>query len=341
MSVRSEGNAMRWRKAAAAGGAALGAAALYSATAERRAAPLVNQLGGESHELSWRGHRIAYTRHGSGSPVMLVHGIYAGASSYEWRQTLDSLAERYSVYALDLLGFGLSARPALRYTPALYQALLADVMTQLGVGPMAVVASALSAANVVALAARDPRHFAALALIGPTGVVQARGKATTGEAATQLLLEAPIVGTAMYNALTSEASMLRFLEEHYANDRLVTDDLVDAYVQSARQPGGRYAVAALVGGRLNVDIRNALRRVQHPTLLLWGDQARVNSVQHAHAFRVLKPDVEWSLVSGAGDFPHAERAEQTAHALLRFLERVKSGTRGGGPRRMSGEVRRV
>lgn len=40
---------MRWRKAAAAGGAALGAAALYKATAERRAAPLGNQLGGESH----------------------------------------------------------------------------------------------------------------------------------------------------------------------------------------------------------------------------------------------------------------------------------------------------
>lgn len=333
---------MRWRKAAAAGGAALGAAALYSATAERRAAPLMNQLGGESHELTWRGHRIAYTRHGSGSPVLLVHGVHTGASSYEWRHAVDSLAQRYSVYAVDLLGFGLSARPALRYTPALYQALLADVMTQLGVGPLAVVASALSAANVVALAARDPKHFAALALIAPTGVVQARDKPTTSESATQLLLETPMVGTAMYNVLTSNATMRQFLEESYANDRLVTDDLVDAYVQSARQPGGRHVVAALAGGRLNVDIRNALRRVQQPTLLLWGDQARQNSVQHAHAFRVLKPDADWVLVSGAGDFPHAERAEQTNHALHRFLERVKSGTRvGGGPRRMSGEVRRA
>jgi pimeloyl-ACP methyl ester carboxylesterase len=268
---------MRWRKAAAAGGAALGAAALYNATAERRAAPLVNQLGGESHELLWRGHRVAYTRHGSGSPVLLVHGIHAGASSYEWRETVESLAQRYSVYALDLLGFGLSARPALRYTPALYQALLADVMARLGVGPLAVVASSLSAANVVALAARDPRHFAALALIAPLGVVQARNKSSTAETATQLLLEAPIVGTTMYNALTSETSMRQFLEESYANDRLVTDDLVEAYAQNARQPGGKHAVAALMGGRLNVDIRNALRRVQHPTLLLWGDQARMNS----------------------------------------------------------------
>jgi pimeloyl-ACP methyl ester carboxylesterase len=332
---------MRWRKAAAAGGAALGAAALYNATAERRAAPLVNQLGGETHELLWRGHRVAYTRHGSGSPVLLLHGMHPGASSYEWRRTVESLAERYTVYALDLLGFGLSARPAVRYTPALYQALFADVMARLGVGPLAVVASSLSAANVVGLAARDPRHFAALALIAPTGVVQARDKSSTTESAMQLLLEAPIVGTTMYNALTSEASMRQFLEESYANDRLVTDDLVDAYVHNARQAGGKHVVAALMGGRLNVDIRNALRRVQPPTLLLWGDQARMNSVQHAHAFRVLKPEVEWALVSGAGDFPHEEQAEQTNRALHRFLERVKSGARTGGPRRVSGEMRRA
>jgi pimeloyl-ACP methyl ester carboxylesterase len=332
---------MRWRKAAAAGGAALGAAALYNATAEHRAAPLVNELGGESEELLWRGHRITYTRHGTGSPVLLVHGLHAGASSYEWRHTIDSLAERYTAFALDLLGFGRSARPRVRYTSALYQALLADVLTRLGRGPLAVVAGSISAATVVALAARDPRQIAALALIAPTGLVLARERSTTGQAATELLLEAPIVGTTMYNALTSESSMRQFLEESYANDRLVTDDLVEAYVQNARQPGGKHAVAALMGGRLNVDIRNALRRVRHPTLLLWGDQARMNSVQHAHAFRVLKPDVAWALIPGAGDFPHDEQPERTNDALHRFLERVRTGARTGGPRRLTGEVRRA
>jgi len=317
---------MRWRKAAAAGGAALGAAALYNVTASHRIAALDNLLGGESLEMNWRGHRVAYTRHGAGTPVLLVHGIYAGASSYEWRNTVDALAERHTVYALDLLGFGRSERPNLRYTPALYQAFLAGVMAKLGHGPLAVVASALSAAHVVALAARDPRHIAALALIEPVGVGQLREAASAGQAATQLLLDAPIVGTAIYNALTSPASVREFLEESYANDRLVTDDLVEDYVQNARQPGAKHAVAAFVGGRLNVDIRNALRRVRHPMLILWGDQARMNSVQNAHAFRVLKPDAEWVLVSEAGDLPHDEQPERTNEAILRFLDRLKRST---------------
>lgn len=314
---------MRWRKAAAAGGAALGAAALYNVTASHRIASLDNLLGGESREMDWRGHRVAYTRHGAGTPVLLVHGIYAGASSYEWRHTVDALAARYTVYALDLLGFGRSARPNVRYTPAMYQAFLADVMARLGHGPLAVVASSLSAAHVVALAARDPRYIAALALIGPTGVGQLHEASSTGQAATQLLLDAPVVGTAIYNALTSPASVREFLQQCYANDRLVTEELVEEYVQNARQPGAKHAVSAFVGGRLNVDIRNALRRVRHPLLILWGDQARMNSVQNAHAFRVLKPEAEWALISDAGDLPHDEQPERTNEQILRFLDQLK------------------
>jgi pimeloyl-ACP methyl ester carboxylesterase len=323
---------MRWRKAAAAGGAALGAAALYNVTANHGIATLENVLGGQSEDLLWRGHRVAFTRHGAGSPVLLVHGIHAGASSNEWRHTVPSLAERYTVFALDLIGFGRSDRPSLRYTPALYQAFLAEVMNRLGCGPLAVVASSLSAAHLVALAARDPRHIAALALIAPTGLGQLSGAASTGQGATELLLEAPIVGTAMYNALSSPASVRRYLEDSYSDDRLVTDELVESYVQNARQPGGKHAVAAYIGGRLNVDIRNPLRRVRHPMLVLWGEQARLNPVQHAHAFRVLRPEADWALISGAGDLPHDEQPRLSNAELHRFLEQLKSGTRGGGGR---------
>jgi pimeloyl-ACP methyl ester carboxylesterase len=321
--ARRETIAMRWRKAAAAGGAALGAAALYNVTASHRIAALDNLLGGESREMDWRGHRVAYTRHGTGTPVLLVHGIYAGASSYEWRHSVEVLAQQHTVYALDLLGFGRSGRPNLRYTPALYQAFLADVMARLEHGPLAVVASSLSAAHVVALAARDPRHIAALALIEPAGVGQLDQPSSAGRSATQLLLDAPVVGTAIYNALTSPVSVREFLQEVYANDRLVTDELVETYVQNARQPGAKHAVAAFVSGRLNVDIRNALRRVRQPMLILWGEQARMNSVQNAHAFRVLKPDADWALIPQAGDLPHDEQPRQTNEELLRFLDRLR------------------
>ncbi|MBA3671156.1 MAG: alpha/beta fold hydrolase [Gemmatimonadaceae bacterium] len=325
---------MRWGKAASAGGAiggALGAAALYNAAAARGASDMEGLSGGKPGELLWRGHRIAYTRHGEGRPVILLHGIHAGASSLEWRHAIGPLADQHTVFAVDLLGFGRSTRPTLRYTTSLLQAMLADVIAQLVDEPCAVVASSLTAAHLIALCARDPRHIAALALIGPTGVAQLREPPSTSQSATELLLETPLVGTAVYNALTSPASMRKYLELSYANRRLVTEPLVQSYVQSARQPEAKHTIGAIVGGRLNVDVRAPLRRIRKPMLLLWGEQARHNPVQHAHAFRVLVPGVEWVRVPNAGDLPHDEQPARVNDALLRFVARHLGGP-GRAPR---------
>lgn len=44
---------------------------------------------------------------------MLVHGF--GASAYHWRYIIPELAKTYSVYAVDLLGFGMSEKPSVVY----------------------------------------------------------------------------------------------------------------------------------------------------------------------------------------------------------------------------------
>ncbi|HEX7940160.1 MAG TPA: alpha/beta fold hydrolase [Gemmatimonadaceae bacterium] len=283
----------------------------------------VAMLGGESKEILWRGHRVAFTRHGQGSPVLLVHGMYPGASSLEWRLTIPALAERHTVFALDLLGVGCSDRPAARYSPGLYQALLADVVARVVRHACTVVASGLSAAQLIALAARDPGRIASVALIAPTGVAHLREPAAVGSAATRRLLGAPLVGNAVYNRLTSPARMRAQLQAMYFDDRLVTPELVECHVRSAQQPGGKPAIRALLDGRLNVDVRAAVRRLRLPTLLLWGDVARQNPVAHAHAFRVLKHDLEWTLVHDAGDLPHDERSVEVNLTLRSFLERTR------------------
>lgn len=320
---------MRWRKTAVVGGAALGAAAMYNASSIRE---LVDDddLGGQPDEFLWRGHRIALTRHGEGRPVLLLHGIYPGASSFEWRHVVPALAERHRVVAVDLLGFGRSDRPAARYTPGLFQALLGDLAARVVSDPCTVVASGLTAAQLVALAGRDPRHITSMVLVAPTGVAHMRDPAPSASATTRLLLDAPIVGNTVYNGLTSPTKMRRYLESIYVDDRMVTPALVQHYVRMARQPGGKHAIAALLNGKLNVDVRAALRRVRQPTLLMWGDLARQNSVERAHAFRVIKHDLEWSLVQDAGDLPHDERPDEFNTALRSFLERARRWPGSGG-----------
>ncbi|KAF2159985.1 hypothetical protein M409DRAFT_60386 [Zasmidium cellare ATCC 36951] len=67
-------------------------------------APLSNQ----STLLS--GQRIAYGKHGQGTPVILVHGT--PTASLIWRNVVPSLVHAgFEVYTFDLLGYGLSERP--------------------------------------------------------------------------------------------------------------------------------------------------------------------------------------------------------------------------------------
>jgi len=189
---------MRWRKTAVVGGAALGAAALYNAVSSRDLTD-DDVLGGEQDEFRWRGHRIAFTRHGEGKPVLLLHGIYPGASSFEWRHVVPALAERHRVIAVDLLGFGRSDRPAARYTPGLYQALLGDLVARIVGEPCAVVASGLTAAQLVALAGRDPRHIASIALVAPTGVAYMRDPLPSASVTRRVLLGARLLSMSFSN----------------------------------------------------------------------------------------------------------------------------------------------
>ncbi|MGL5833678.1 MAG: alpha/beta fold hydrolase, partial [Waterburya sp.] len=60
---------------------------------------------------NWQGHKITYQQEGdTGAAVVLVHGF--GASWGHWRKNLPVLGESYRCYAIDLIGFGGSDKPA-------------------------------------------------------------------------------------------------------------------------------------------------------------------------------------------------------------------------------------
>src|SRR6266480_4401509 len=119
-----------WRKILLSGGALLGVAAAYNAFARKGVDQLTNLIGGEEGGFDWRGRRIAFTKRGSGPPVLLIHSIHAAAWSYEWHDNVDYLARTNTVYTLDLLGFGRSDRPAIRYSARLYISLISDFANQ-------------------------------------------------------------------------------------------------------------------------------------------------------------------------------------------------------------------
>lgn len=301
------------------GGAALGGAAAYNVIARRGAPALGAPFEGDERWLDWRGHRLAYSVRGSGPPLLLLHSIGLWSWSVEWRAVAPVLAEHYTVHALDLLGFGRSDRPRVAYSARLYLALIADFARRIAGTPVALVGAGLCGAYAVELAASDPARFPIVALVAPTGLARLRERATAMDDAGRRLVDAPIVGTAAWNARVSRGALRAALEASYYRDARVDDGLVAAAVATTHQPGAKHAPSAWLANQLNLDIRPALQRLLQPTMLLWGAQAELNPAEDSFGYRALKRDIRATILDGAGDFPQLERAEESAQLIDEFL----------------------
>ncbi len=306
-------------KGALAGGAAAAGAAAFNRAVAQPAGSLPNLIGGEEGTYTWQGHRVAYTRRGAGPAVLLVHSIHAAAWSYEWRHNVDALAREYTVYTVDLLGFGRSDRPPLDYTARLYVSLILDFAAEVVGEPCALVGSSLGAAFVVAAGARDPGRFPAVVLVGPVGVTHLSWPPSPATNATYALLRSPLAGSALFNALVTKPSMQFFLRQTYADSGYVTPELLDAYWQTAHQPGARYAAAAFVGMRLNLNVRDAARRLRQPLLIAWGEQAKEVPRTELDAYTELAPHARVERFAPCGSLPHDERSAEWNAVVLDFL----------------------
>jgi pimeloyl-ACP methyl ester carboxylesterase len=312
---------MQWRRLLVSGGAALGGVAAYNLFARRSVATLPNPLGGEEGWSDWRGHRLAYTVHGSGPPVLLLHSIGYWSWSYEWRHSADVLAQRFTVYTLDLLGFGRSDRPAIAYTPRLYLALVTDFARRVVRAPVALVGAGLSGVYAVELAATDPAQFPLVALVAPTGLTRLRDRPTTVDGAGRRLVNTPVIGTATWNNRVTRRSLDRLLDEAYYRAGGVTAEQREMAHATTHQPGAKHAPSAWLANQLNLDVRPALRRLLQPGLLVWGAQAELNPAEESFGYRALKRDLRVAILDRAGEYPHDERPDEFNEVLADFLGR--------------------
>lgn len=98
---------------------------------------------------------LAYTRQGSGEPVMLVAGL--SGQGRGWGEQIDLFAQDYDVIVPDHPGTGGSSRPD-RYTLPHHAEAMAGLIRELGTGPVHVVGSSTGGA-IAQLLALDHRHL--------------------------------------------------------------------------------------------------------------------------------------------------------------------------------------
>lgn len=298
------------------------AGGLAAANRALQNAPLpTNALGGTRRRWTWRGYEIFATEAGEGPLVLLVHGVYAGASSYEFRRLFPLLARRNRVVAFDLLGCGLSDKPKLPYSAELFVEQIVDALDEFGSEPTAVVASSLGAAFAIRAATRAEDRIARLAVICPTGLDGTLDRESPRTSGLTALIRAPLVGETFFNALGSKASVGWFLRNRvYGDPALATPEVIEHYYAVNHQPGARYVPAAFVGGGLNCDVARDLPFLTMPLLVMWGEKAPATGPRsQADEFVRLARDARLVTFARSGLLPQEEEPEEVDAALERFL----------------------
>lgn len=285
----------------------------------------------EKLDWRWQGHHIQYTVRGEGQPLLLIHGF--GASIGHWRKNIPILADNgYRVYALDLLGFGGSAKPPLDYHLELWQQQIADFWAEHIDEPTIFIGNSIGGLLSMMLLANHPEMAAGGVLINSAGGLNHRPdelklplRIIMGGFAK--LVSSPITGKFIFNNIRRKNRIRRTLYQVYYDRSAVTDELVDLLYAPSCDPRAQKVFASVLTAPAGSPPQELLPKIDLPLLVLWGDKDPWTPIKGAKIYRELAAtdsQVEFASIPDAGHCPHDEKPEIVNQYIIDWLEKLKA-----------------
>jgi len=248
-------------------------------------------------------------------PLFLIHGL-GDAGVRDFYPIIGALAQRRSVVAFDLPGFGRSGRANARYTPDRYAAVLSRVIDRYAPeGPVDVAGHSLGAAVALLHAAVYPRQVRRLVLIDAAGILQR--EALVGHhvrrATDPTGLFLPGLAAWALGAAAAAIDETRKLDP--APALIMEIGLLRQQVLRG-DPG---AIAAL--GLILHNFGPEIARVQAPTAIIWGADDTVAPLRTAELLVDRLAQARLTILDGVGHNPMTDAPGR----LLEPLERHLSG----------------
>jgi len=267
--------------------------------------------GKNSHFISLDGKTIHYTVAGSGPALVLVHGF--GGSTLAWEKLTPLLAPHFTVYALDLLGFGLSDKPVdASYALPAQADIVCALINALKLDKVALVGHSMGGVIVADAARKLPEKINRLVLIEP-------GFYYSGPPAFLQYLFFPF-DRAMAKMFYSRTGREKSLVASYYDTSLVTPAMLDAMLIARNTPGAVAAMESMSSNHTYETYEDSARSVTVPSLLIWGERGektRTVDIERSHQ------DVQGSklvMVERCGHYVQDEKPEQAAQAIRAFLQ---------------------
>lgn len=250
----------------------------------------------------WRFGDVKYIKKGKGMPLLLVHGLDTGFSRREWDRVINPLAEKYTVYAINLLGWGSSDKPDMTYNAYSSASLINDFITDVIGKKTAVCASSGSAAALLMAYITIPKNFSRIVLVSPE--MNGKTPVCCGNFK-RFVISLPVVGTFIYNLSTLPCAIRANLRSGYFNSNKADMENVSAmYTAEHMNGGGKHSYACSLAGFTSVDVRHLLEDIKVPLYIITGEDAELDGT--VDELENLRPDAKFYIFEDVGRFPHRE-----------------------------------
>ena len=261
------------------------------------------------------GATLYVERHGSGRPVVLVHGNFA--SLRMWDPQIPALAKHFEVIAYDVRGFGRSPLVPGRHTD---QGDLYALLDALGIREAHLVGLSMGAEIVMAFALQYPAAVRSLVIV--LGGISEEHPAWLTEGF-QAVQAATIAGDyAHARELLMNFSPMRSMARHPAAKRRM-ETIIDAH------PWAQWLAKWPQHDWLDPPIVRRLGEIAAPTLVVSGDLDDPSFVAEADEVARAVAGAERVVIANAGHMVNMEAPSEFNEAVTGFVWRVEaSGTAG-------------
>ncbi len=129
-------------------------------------------LLGQKHTLSTfvnsTSQTAAYLDIGCGRPLLMLHGFFGEKTC--WLPLIELLQSQFRCISLDMLGFGESSKPEIRYDVAVEVAFVRQVVEQLNIEPCCIIGHSFGGWVASAYSLKYPNSVSSLVLAAPAGI---------------------------------------------------------------------------------------------------------------------------------------------------------------------------
>lgn len=264
---------------------------------------------------------LYYETHGTGTPVIFLHGF--GASVFSWRHLVGNLSRDYQLILIDLKGFGKSPKPNDKNYSIQDQAeLVYKFIIEHDLNNLVLVGHSYGGGvalyTAIRLSEENSTRLSSLVLIDSLAYKQRLPRFIR-------LLRTPVLGPLGLHILPSKMNVKSILNLAYYDDKRITKDQIVAYAEPLESPGARKSLLRIAKQIVpsNIDeISARYKTLNYPTLILWGRQDKIVPLQVGERLHSDIRNSAFVVIEQCGHIPHEEKPDEAMSVISEFLRKA-------------------